>query len=537
MTISEKYYPNFFNDVYGPVMQAGSSSHTAAPCRIGYMAKSVLGEDVARIDVFLDKDGSFAGTFGVMQEDLGMLSGAYGLLPDDVRLFSIKQILDQEGIVYQFHFSVLKESKHINAMKFVLTGVSGKIISLVGNSVGGGMIEIVCVNGYPCATCGDAYVLLAEYDDKELPKEDQTILHSSLQGLLQYDVTQGESGKWLHCFYTSAENELSTLRNKLQAQNISVIRPVLPVVSNGKRKKQLFTTFTEWAKLCEEQKKSLSDIAIQYQMDASGWSEVEVVSYMRYIAEKMYGQTHDVFEKDAIVLETPFSGFHYAGWSKYIHTKETFLGPIMANAIKYAYAAITSVYGVQIVPGPMGTGGGILYSVLCAAKETGKYNDEDLLRGLFVAAGVGAIAYTRTNPTGEIIGCAGECGVCSAMAAAGVTQMRGGTPQEVEAAASMSLQATLGWPCDPIPGGDNQPCASRVVAAVVMAITFSDVALSGKTAVLPLHEVMDAADRIGRAMPQELRCTSKGGCCDTTTGQKCIKLFQAWRADEAVGAQ
>lgn len=85
MTISEKYYPNFFNDVYGPMMQAGSSSHTATPCRIGYMAKSVLGEDVARIDVFLDKDGSFAATFGVMQEDLGMLSGAYGLLPDDVR--------------------------------------------------------------------------------------------------------------------------------------------------------------------------------------------------------------------------------------------------------------------------------------------------------------------------------------------------------------------------------------------------------------------------------------------------------------------
>lgn len=533
MAISEKYYPDFFNDVYGPVMQAGSSSHTAAPCRIGYMAKSVLGEDVARIDVYLDKDGSFAGTFGVMREDIGMLSGAYGLLPDDVRLFSIKQILAQEGIAYQFHFIQLLESKHINAMKFVLTGTSGKTISIAGNSVGGGMVEIVCVNGYPCTTCGDTYVYLFEYDDIKLLRDDQAILCSYLQGLLKNSITQSDSGKWLNCFFTCVENDISKIRSKLKMENISVIRPVLPVITNEKRKKQLFATFPEWTKLCEEQKKSLADIAIQYQMDASGWGKDEVVSYMRYIAGKMHGQTHDAFKEDSIVLETPYSGFHFNEWDKYINTRDTFLSPIMANAIKYSYAAIASVYGVQIVPGPMGTGGGIIYSVLCAAMETGKYSEENLLSALFVAAGVGAIAYTRTNPTGEVIGCAGECGVCSAMAAAGITYMRGGTPQEVEAAASMALQSALGWPCDPIPGGYHQPCASRIVVTVIMAITFSDVALSGKNAVLPLHEVIDAADRIGRSMPKELRCTSKGGCCDTETGRKCTELFQAWRAKEA----
>jgi len=61
-------YPELFNDVFGPIMQPGSSSHTAGPCRIGYLANSLLGEPVSKILIRLDKEGSFAGTFGLMLE-------------------------------------------------------------------------------------------------------------------------------------------------------------------------------------------------------------------------------------------------------------------------------------------------------------------------------------------------------------------------------------------------------------------------------------------------------------------------------------
>ena len=80
-------YPEFFNDVFGPVMQPGSSSHTAGPCRLGYLAGCLLGEPVAKIRVELDKSGSFAGTFGIMAEDRAMVAGVLGFLPDDARLF------------------------------------------------------------------------------------------------------------------------------------------------------------------------------------------------------------------------------------------------------------------------------------------------------------------------------------------------------------------------------------------------------------------------------------------------------------------
>ena len=54
------FYPDIFNDVYGPIMQPGSSSHTAGPCRIGYCAYSLLGEKPSRVHIILDKNGIYA---------------------------------------------------------------------------------------------------------------------------------------------------------------------------------------------------------------------------------------------------------------------------------------------------------------------------------------------------------------------------------------------------------------------------------------------------------------------------------------------
>ena len=150
------FYPDIFNDVYGPIMQPGSSSHTAGPCRIGYCVYSLLGEKPSRVQIVLDKNGSFAGTFGHMNEDLGMLAGAYGLLPDDERIFDIKEILEQENIKYEFVFSEITESKHTNAVKFLLSAnTSDKpscSVTLTGNSTGGGMMEIINVDGYPISS-------------------------------------------------------------------------------------------------------------------------------------------------------------------------------------------------------------------------------------------------------------------------------------------------------------------------------------------------------------------------------------------------
>jgi L-serine dehydratase len=66
------------------------------------------------------------------------------------------------------------------------------------------------------------------------------------------------------------------------------------------------------------------------------------------------------------------------------------------------------------------------------------------------------------------------------------------------------------------------------MAATCTAHVFADLALAGHEAVLPLHEALDVADRIGRALPPELKCTSEGGCCTAPAAQARRAAYRRW---------
>jgi L-serine dehydratase len=116
------------------------------------------------------------------------------------------------------------------------------------------------------------------------------------------------------------------------------------------------------------------------------------------------------------------------------------------------------------------------------------------------------------------------------MAAAGIVEMAGGTGKQAEDAASLALQAFIGMPCDPMPGGLCQPCRSRVLAATCMAHVFADLAIAGHEAVLPFHEALDVADDIGRKLDPGLLCTSKGGACAAPEARRRRAGYEAWVA-------
>lgn len=521
-----EYYPEFFNDVFGPIMQPGSSSHTAGPCRIGYLAHQLLQNPLKHILIELDRNGSFAGTFGHMNEDLGMLAGAYGLLPDDERMFDIRRILNEAGISYEFMYVDFPAGSHPNVVRFILTDTNNGTVTLTGNSTGGGMIETVQIMGISYSFVGDAFLTCVAPADET----DISACLSESNGILGMEKIDSPGGEKL-CFIRSeySINEGCTaFYPEYNGRILFQLAPILPVVASRNRKEQLFTTFTEWIAYAKREKISLAEAAVVYEQNASGWSKLRIREYMKSVRQYMERQTQTVYEDDSALLDTPYSGYHYAGWQKYEKEKTPLAGAVIARAVHYAFGVQALMRGVKLVPGPMGTGGGYLYAALRAVKEAYGYEEEAVLDGLFVAAGVGAICYTRTNPTGEMLGCTGECGICGAMAAAAITQMAGGTPEQVEAAASLTLQAALGWPCDPIPGGHNQPCMSRVLTAVTMAITFADIALSGRNPVIPFHEVVDEADVMGGQMPDKLKCTSCGGLCETPTGKQCRQDFERW---------
>lgn len=526
-----KLYPEFYNDVFGPLMQPGSSSHMAAPCRAGYLCNSLLNEDVADIVVEMDRDGSFTGTFGQMNEDLGMLNGAMGHMPDYAGFFDVKAYLREHGISFRFDFCSMKESPHINSLKFILTGVSGKKATLVANSTGGGMIETVWVNGYAFSGKGDTYVLCIFDPEGTLDGAKTAEQVARCQVVMEQGSGQGQKSGVMYWFKLEGEPSES-LSAALAGYDYAVMKPVLPVTTTSAKQPQLFDTMVEWRRLAKEQGKTMPEVAIDYEIAASGWTRDQVVAYMRDVLKPaMHRRTRALYDEDVTPLRTPFSEFHYKRWQTAMPVLPVNLG-VISKSIQYVMAGQPPVPGVLNVPGPMGTGGGFLYGAVSAVQEELGLSEEDVLRALFVAAGVGAICYTRTGPTGEVIGCTGECGCCTAMAAAAITEMLHGTPEQVEAAASMALQASVGWPCDPIPGGKDMPCMSRVLFIASMSIVFSQWALAGQDPVLPFHEVVDVADKIGRSLSGDLLCTARGGHCDTPTARCIMAEFRAWHEQQ-----
>ncbi len=528
-------YPEFFNDVFGPVMQPGSSSHTAAPCRLGNLARDLLGEPPVRARIELDTQGSFAGTFGIMAEDRAMVAGVLGLAPDDERLFRSLALAEEAGLTVEFAFIRLVGSDHPNAMNFVLTAGGGRQVSLLGTSTGGGMVETLLVDGFPLRSSGDEAVLLVFDPAGALGARQLAAIRDQLPPVLSDETVQTGGGARLHVFRLAVEPDLGAVRSHLtgerHAGRVALLRPVLPVLRSAARRPQLFGTMTRWREIAAERGVSLSEVALQYEIDASGWPREKVLATMRSLAGLMRRQTRAAYDEGVQVPTGPFKPDFATRWALHQRRGKTLVDPLTARTIRWAYGAGAGIPGVKTVPGPMGGGGGYVYAALSAVQEARDLTDDDLLRGLFVAAGVGAIAFTRTEPTGEVVGCSGEAGVCGAMAAAGIVEMVGGSPRQAEDAASLALQAFTGMPCDPIPGGLCQPCRSRVLVATCMAHVFADLALAGHEAVLPLHEALDVVDMVGRSLPRELLCTSEGGACATPEGRRRAADYRRWTAE------
>jgi L-serine dehydratase len=525
-------YPEFFNDVFGPVMQPGSSSHTAGPCRLGRLAADLLGEPPAKARFELDENGSFAGTFGVMAEDRAMVAGVLGLLPDDARLFRSLELARESGVEVEFAFVHLTESDHPNAVRFVLTGRDGLMVTLVGDSTGGGMVETVSLDGFPVRSIGDSHLLLVQDPHEALSADDLERVRAELPEALSARAVRAEGRGVLYVHELSVGPDPAAVRAALGAAaatvRVALLRPLLPVVSQSDRQPQLFTTMTRWRELAAERDVPLWEVAVQYEMDASGWPRPWVLDRMRELAALMRRQTRAVYEEDVAVPAGPFKPDFAGRWTRHQGTPEQLTDGVTAQTVRYAYGAGAGVPGVQNVPGPMGGGGGYVYAALSAVQEAHGFSDDALLHGLFVAAGVGAIAYSRTAPTGEVLGCTGEAGICGAMAAAGVVEMAGGPPEAAEEAASLALQTFTGMPCDPMPGGLSQPCRGRIMAATCMAHVFADMARAGHRAVLPLHEAIDVADAVGRALPPELKCTAEGGACAAPTARRVRVEYERW---------
>lgn len=187
-------------------------------------------------------------------------------------------------------------------------------------------------------------------------------------------------------------------------------------------------------------------------------------------------------------------------------------GPLVSKAITYAVGVleVNASMGL-IVAAPTAGSSGVIPGVLCAAQE--EYNMEDavIIQALYTAAAVGYLITRNATTAGAEGGCQAEVGSASAMAAAAMTQLMGGTPAQCLDAASFALINVLGLVCDPVGGLVEIPCQNRNAMGASNALVSAEIALSGIQSVVPIDEAIEVMYRVGRSLPVTLRETSQGG--------------------------
>lgn len=153
-------------------------------------------------------------------------------------------------------------------------------------------------------------------------------------------------------------------------------------------------------------------------------------------------------------------------------------------------------------------------------------SEDQMVRFLFTAGGLGMVIANHSGIAGATGGCQAEVGSASAMGAAAAVEAAGGNAEQSSQALAIAIGNLLGLVCDPIAGLVEVPCVKRNGIGAGNALLSADMALAGCTSVVPADECIEAMNKVGKSLPEELRETGLGGLAGTKTGQEIrAKIF------------
>ena len=203
-------------------------------------------------------------------------------------------------------------------------------------------------------------------------------------------------------------------------------------------------------------------------------------------------------------------------------------GPLLGGALYRALAVseLNASMG-RIVAAPTAGSCGVIPAVLLSYEESKNTEEDELVKALFVASGIGKVVAENASIAGAFGGCQAEIGTASAMAAGALAYLQGADNEQIMQAATFALKNMLGLACDPVGGLVEVPCVKRNVAGVVNAISSAQLALAGITSVITPDDTIDSMRRIGNDLPSCLKETSKGGLAVTESARKIMERFKA----------
>lgn len=279
----------------------------------------------------------------------------------------------------------------------------------------------------------------------------------------------------------------------------------------------------ELLRICEDKGISLSEYAIESEMEKSGDSREKVINKMRNTLKVMIDSATEGMENEVYSVSGLIGGDGYRV-NEYLKKGETLTGTttVMAMAMALSSSEVNASMG-RIVACPTAGSCGILPAVILSAGAKLDKTEDELVMALFASAAVGTIIAMNATVSGAEGGCQAECGSAAAMGCAAVVSMMGGTPKMSLDGAAIVIKNILGLVCDPVAGLVEIPCAKRNAAGAVSALCTADLIMAGVESKIPFDDTVSAMYKVGRQLPPSLRETAMGGIAVTKTGLKLKK--------------
>lgn len=270
---------------------------------------------------------------------------------------------------------------------------------------------------------------------------------------------------------------------------------------------------------CRELNKELWQIALMYELSLGNKSEEDIYRNLDKVIDVMEESSKTAREKKVISL-SGLTGGDSKKLNDYANSGRVITDPFLVRAMARAMSCseVNAAMG-KIVAMPTAGACGIIPAAILSVSEKFNFNREKIRRALLTSSIVGIVFIENATISGAEGGCQAECGTASAMAAASIVYMMGGTPEESFHAAAICIKNILGLICDPVLGLVEIPCAKRNASGVVNAICSSELVMAGVYSNISFDDCVYAMNEVGTSLPREFRETALGGLAKTKSAE------------------
>lgn len=260
-----------------------------------------------------------------------------------------------------------------------------------------------------------------------------------------------------------------------------------------------YNSLEEIVRECQEKDLPFDEVILLDDMNERNVSREESIETMRGMWEAMKGAERNY--DGSLQSRSGLVGGAGKTMRAYVESGNTLCGPFVGKVMASALAmGESNACMKRIVAAPTAGACGVLPAVLVNYQKEKGTADEQIVRALYTAAGIGQVVAARAYIAGASGGCQAEIGTASAMAAGALTALGGGTPSQITHAAAMALKNLLGLVCDPVGGLVEVPCVKRNVIGSVNALSAADMALAGIISRIPPDQVINAMREVGDQM-------------------------------------